>query len=84
MKRFLKVLPALAMALGAFGAVAFTTPTLQSSEHGYDGQNWLDVTGLPPGPDTYQCNTSTAVCTRQAPNPSAPAVKSGIFVNNMD
>ncbi len=82
MNKTLKFLPALAMVLAA--GLAFGFSPAQTSEHGYDGQNWIDVTGLTPGPDTYQCNTSTVVCTREAPNQSAPPVKSGIFVNNMD
>lgn len=82
MIKFLKLLPALAMVLAA--TLAFAFAPAPPSEHGFDGQNWIDVSGLTPGPDTYQCNTSTVACTREAPNPSAPVVKTGIFVNNMD
>jgi hypothetical protein len=82
MIKFLKLLPALALVLAATFAFAFGPK--QVSEHGYDGQNWINVTGLTPGPSTYQCNESTVTCTRQAANPSAPQVKPGIFVNNMD
>lgn len=84
MNKLSKLLPVLALALGAFGAVAFTPPSSQSAEYGYDGQSWINVTGLDPGPETYQCDEDPQVCTRQAPNSSANPVKTGLFINNMD
>lgn len=84
MNKLAKMLPVLALVLGATAAVAFTPASSQSSEHGFDGQNWINVTGLVPGPDTYQCDQNPQVCTRQAPNSSASPVKTGLFINNMD
>ncbi|OOG69924.1 DUF6520 family protein [Algoriphagus sp. A40] len=82
MIKFLKLLPALAIVLAA--TLAFAFAPAQTSEYGYDGQNWINVTGLTPGPTTFLCNEDPQVCTRQAANHSAPQVKPGIFVNNMD
>ncbi|WP_339708310.1 DUF6520 family protein [Algoriphagus aquimarinus] len=75
-------LPIIAFVFAAFAAFAFTSP--QVSEYGLSGSNWINVTGLTPGPTTYQCNSDPQACTRQEPNLSAPVVKTGIFVNNMD
>ncbi|WP_339880592.1 DUF6520 family protein [uncultured Algoriphagus sp.] len=84
MNKLAKLLPALAMVLGATFAFGFSPATPQTSEYGLSGSNWINVTGLTPGPSTYQCNSASQVCTRQTPNSSGNPVKSGIFVNNMD
>ncbi len=81
MNNLIKRLPAFAFVLAAFAAFAFTPAV--SPEYGFDGENWIEVTELTPGPMTYQCNGSSQVCTREAPNSTAPQVKPGIFVNNM-
>ncbi|REG77515.1 hypothetical protein [Algoriphagus antarcticus] len=74
-------LPIIAFVFAAFAAFAFTSPPIP--EYGLSGSNWIDVTGLTPGPTTYQCNLDPQACTREAPNTSAPVVKTGIFKNNM-
>ena len=84
MNKLAKLLPALALVLAATFAFAFSPANTQTSEYGLDGETWINVTGLTPGPTTYQCNADPQACTRQAQNPSAPVVKTGIFVNNMD
>ena len=84
MDKFLKKLPLLAFVLAAFAAFAFSPADNQSSEYGFDGQNWINVTGLVPGPETYQCDEDPQVCTRRAPNSSAQPVKTGLFINNMN
>lgn len=82
MNTLIKRLPLFAFVLAAFAAFAFTSP--DTGEYGYDGEHWIDVTEVDPGPLTYQCNFSTTqVCTRELPNAGAPQVKPGIFVNNM-
>jgi hypothetical protein len=78
MKTLIKRLPVFAFILAAFAAFAFTPAA--SSEYGLDGEDWIEVTELTPGPLTYQCNSSTTqVCTRELPNDNAPQVKPGIL-----
>jgi hypothetical protein len=76
MKTLIKRLPVFAFILAALAAFAFAPP--QTSEYGFDGTNWIDVSNMTPGQD-YLCNVEEDVCTRSAPNPSAPQVKSGLF-----
>lgn len=78
------VLPIIAFVFAAFAALAFSPADSQTAEYGFDGQNWINVTGLVPGPDTYLCDEDPQVCTRRAPNPTAQQVKTGLFINNMD
>lgn len=84
MNKFLNKLPVLAFVLAAFAAFAFSPADSQTAEYGFDGQNWINVTGLDPGPDTYLCDDEPVVCTRSAPSPAAQQVKPGLFINNMD
>lgn len=80
MEAITKRLPLLAFVLAAFAAVAFTGPQDHQPEYGLDESTWINVTALTPGVD-YDCNLEEEeVCTRSAPNPSAPMVKPGIFV----
>ena len=57
MNKLAKLLPALALVLGAFAAVAFTSPQSLTGEFGEENGIWYDVTNTDPGPDTYECNT---------------------------
>ncbi|PZX57606.1 hypothetical protein LV84_01734 [Algoriphagus ratkowskyi] len=83
MKTLFKRLPAFAFVLAAFAAFAFTSP--QVSEWGQiDETTFVNVTGLTPGPSTYQCDSDPQACTRSAANDSAPVIKQGLFINNMD
>ena len=81
MNNLIKRLPLFAFILAAFGAFAFSSPP--TPEYGLSGSTWINVTGLTPGPTTYQCNQDPQACTREAPSPSSPVVKTGIFKNNM-
>jgi hypothetical protein len=83
MNKLLKLLPAFALVLAASFAFGFSSPT-NGPEYGLDGSQWKEVTGLIPGPDTYECNLSSQVCTRSAPNSTAPMVKQGVFIFNGD
>ncbi|MBN7817771.1 hypothetical protein [Algoriphagus pacificus] len=56
MNKLSKLLPALALVLGAFAAVAFTSPQPATGEYGLSGSVWYDVTGINPDEDTYVCN----------------------------
>ncbi|QYH40546.1 hypothetical protein GYM62_17720 [Algoriphagus sp. NBT04N3] len=78
MNKLSKLLPALALVLGAFAAVAFTSPDKPQPEYGLDGSNWINVENLQIGQD-YLCNESEEVCTRTAPSITAPMVKEGTF-----
>lgn len=82
MNKLLKLLPVFALVLAASFAFGFSSP-VNGPEYGLDGTEWVDVTGLLPGPSTYLCNSAPEVCTRTAPDISAPQKRSGIFVNNM-
>lgn len=76
-------LPMIAFVFAAFAAFAFSSP--QVEEWGQiDEQNFINVTDLTPGPNTYECDDEPEVCTRSAPNDSAPVTKTGLFVNHMD
>lgn len=80
MNKLMSKLPLLAFVLAAFAAVAFTGSKDLQPEYGLDGSSWINVTGLTPGVD-YDCDLDNElVCTRTAPDPSAPMVKPGIFV----
>ena len=82
MNTLIKRLPLFAFVLAAFAAFAFTSP--QTEEWGQiDEENFINVTGLTPGPTTYECDDEPDVCTRTAPNASAPVEKTGLFVNHM-
>lgn len=79
MNKTVKLLPVLGLVMGAGFAMAFSGPQ-SGPEYGLDGTEWRNVTGLIPGPDTYECDEAEVVCTRTAANSSAPMVKEGIFV----
>ena len=81
MNKLVKLLPVLALVMGAGFAMAFSGPQ-SGPEYGLDGSVWRNVTGLIPGPTTYECNEADEVCTRTAPNETAPMEKDGIFVYN--
>lgn len=79
MNKLIKLFPMLAMVLGAGFAMSFSGPQ-SGPEYGLDGSQWRNVTGVDPGPTTYECDEALTVCTRNAPNSSAPMVKDGIFI----
>lgn len=84
MKNVKGILPIIAFVFSAFIAVAFSGPKDLQPEYGLDGSTWRNVQGLTPGVE-YECNLAPEqVCTRSAPNPSAPMVKPGIieFLDN--
>ena len=83
MNKLLKSLPAFGMVLAATFALAFTGPQTEEWAQ-IDEENFVNVTGLTPGPTTYLCDSDPQACTRSAPNDSAPVIKTGLFVNNMD
>jgi len=56
MKRLTNLLPALALVLGAFAAVAFSPKEIPTDEYGYDNGIWYNVAGQIPGDHTYRCN----------------------------
>lgn len=58
MNKFLKLLPTLALVLGAAFALAFSFPKTQTGMFGLDGTTWYDVTETDPDDDTYVCDQS--------------------------
>ena len=58
MNKLSKLLPALALVLGATFAVAFSFPKTQTGMFGLDGTTWYDVTETDPDEDTYVCDQS--------------------------
>ncbi|WP_143961191.1 hypothetical protein [Litoribacter populi] len=82
MKKLIKSLPALGLALAATIAFAFNSPNGEILEqYAYDSNEdvWYNLTGQSPGPTTYLCNSGT-VCTQERPHPDAPIVATGMFV----
>lgn len=83
MNKLIKLLPAFALVLAATFAFAFSPAG--APEYAQDSSNpsiWYDLTGITPGPSTYECDFSEDVCTRVLPNTSATMQKEGEFVKN--
>ena len=75
MKRLTNLLPALALVLGAFAAVAFTSPKVTTGEYGQAGGIWYDVEGINPDEDTYVCNSSPSQdCLFEEPSTSSTPI----------
>jgi hypothetical protein len=72
MKKLIKMLPLLGLVLAAVFAFAFSEPD-RMERYGIDDTQihlgWVDVTGVPAGSETYECNLSVqAQCLFDAPN----------------
>lgn len=69
MNKLAKLLPALALVLGATLAFAFSPKGDTTSQYGQDSGQWIDVTGVTPGPTTYTCDATVDMhCLYDAPN----------------
>ncbi|OOG76444.1 DUF6520 family protein [Algoriphagus sp. A40] len=69
MNRILKFLPALALALAATFAFAFSPKGEATNQYGEDSNQWINVTGVTPGPTTYTCDVAEDEhCLYDAPN----------------
>ncbi|WP_074224467.1 DUF6520 family protein [Algoriphagus halophilus] len=83
MNKLMKSLPALALVLAATFAFAFSPKGESLSQFGEDSGQWIDVTGVTPGPSTYTCDAAVdAHCLYDAPNgnPLSPD-EDKMFVN---
>ncbi|SFT46134.1 hypothetical protein SAMN04489724_0850 [Algoriphagus locisalis] len=77
-------LPLIAFVFAAFAAFAFT-PLDDVPEYAQDpveSDIWYDLTEEDPGPGTYNCDQTSAICTRELPSPTADMVSSGVFTKN--
>lgn len=69
MNKLIKSLPALAMALAATFAFAFSPKDAPMNQYGEAAGQWYNVTGITPGPSTYTCDQLTnAECLHDAVN----------------
>ncbi len=69
MNKLSKLLPVLALVLGAFAAVAFSPKDLPMNVYGESAGLWYNVTGITPGPSTYTCDQQVDVeCLHDAVN----------------
>lgn len=80
------MLPLLGLVLAAVFAFAFSEPD-SMDRHGIDDTQpligWVDVTGVPPGPETYECNLSVQTqCLYDAPNGNPIPNSDGKFTLN--
>ncbi|QYH38958.1 hypothetical protein GYM62_09195 [Algoriphagus sp. NBT04N3] len=85
MNKLVKLLPALALVLGAFVALAFNMPGEFDPEYAQDPDNpeiWYDLSTVTPGPNTYECDDVQDICTRVLPSSSAAMKTSGEFIKN--
>ena len=84
MKNLLKRLPALALAVVAVAAFAFTQPNDNTSElWGFQGDDAYNVTNklMGSGPDQYQCNQASITCLYEDREQSTPVNGAqGIFI----
>lgn len=86
MNTLVKRLPLFAFILAAFAAFAFTPldDVPEYAQDPIDSNIWYDLTEEDPGPGTYNCDQTSAICTRELPSPSAAMVTSGVFTKNGD
>ncbi|MBN7813435.1 hypothetical protein J0A68_20940 [Algoriphagus sp. H41] len=79
----MKRLPLLAFVLAATIAFAFSPKGEDSNQYGHDSTQWINVTGVTPGPTTYTCDAAVSEhCLYDAPNgnPLNPG-ENKMFVN---
>lgn len=83
MNKLRKLLPMLALALGA--SLAFTQAGDLDPEYAQDPDNpaiWYDLSAVTPGPNTFECDAAQDICTRVLPSTSATMKRSGEFIKN--
>ena len=82
MKSIRNLLPALGLVFGATLAMAMNFPIDPTERYAKDPSSptWYNLTGITPGPSTYQCNASSNICSHEDPMSSAPEVEDGTFV----
>ncbi|WP_026968195.1 hypothetical protein [Algoriphagus terrigena] len=84
MNRISKLLPALALLLGATLAMAMNFPGNPTERYAKDpsAEIWYDLTGITPGGSTYHCDVISGTCSREEPMTGADQVENGTFVKN--
>lgn len=87
MNKLKKLLPALALVLGATLAMAMNfadSPVERYAEDPASGpQIWYDLTDVDPGPQTYECDELVSVtCSFEEPNMSSDPIEDGEFIKN--
>lgn len=87
MNKLSKLLPALALVLGATLAMAMNfadNPTERYAEDPAPGTEvWYDLTDITPGPSTYQCDEEVdETCSHMDANFSSNEVEAGEFIKN--
>lgn len=83
MNKFVKLIPMLALVLGA--SLAFTQAGDLDPEFAQDPDNpaiWYDLSAVTPGPNTFECDEVEDICTRVLPSSSATMKRSGEFIKN--
>lgn len=85
MNKLNKLLPALALVLGAMMAMAMNfadDPTVRYAEDPAPGPEiWYNLQGVTPGTETYLCNTNNEViCSYESPDKDSDPVEPGVFV----
>ncbi|WP_026947142.1 DUF6520 family protein [Algoriphagus marincola] len=87
MNKLRKLLPALALMLGASLAMAMNfahNPEERYAEDPAPGvEIWYDLTDVTPGPNTYECNESVQeTCSFEDPMSTSQEVEQGEFIKN--
>ncbi|TXD77383.1 hypothetical protein [Algoriphagus ratkowskyi] len=84
MKSIRNLLPALGLVFGATLAMAmnFADPAVGKYHPTGQPDEWYDLTNVTPGPSTYQCNSSSEVCTFTEPDDQSASASMGIFQKN--
>lgn len=87
MSKFRKLLPALALVLGATLAMAMNfadNPEERYAEDPAPGTEiWYDLTDVTPGSNTYECNESVLeTCSHVDPMFTSAEVEEGEFIKN--
>lgn len=85
MNRLNKLLPALALVLGATLAMAMNfadNPTVRYAEDPAPGPEiWYNLQGVTPGSETYVCDTEEEVtCSYEMPDKNSEPVELGEFI----
>lgn len=83
MNKLRKLLPALALLLGA--GLAISQAGDLDPEFAQDPDNpaiWYDLSNVTPGPNTYECDDVPDVCTRVLPSSTSAMKTSGEFIKN--
>ena len=87
MNKLSKLLPALALVLGATLAMAMNfahNPEVRYAEDPAPGTEiWYDLTDITPGPNTHECNQSVQqTCSFEEPMVTSSQVEQGEFIKN--